>query len=175
MVMSILCSWRFEYQSTIDKLAPISDYPLIPGEISIALKKNKSQMFYFIRFLDSKEVAVINKDRPDDILVGEDTIEDLLTVSLSLIHKTSWSYKATKVLVQDVILSIGQIEHGTSTSTKHGVIELTGTDNTLLEVGNSLLGPEFVQQSINYSNNSPSLGTAARAKQWFALITSLSA
>ena len=119
-------------QELMDRLAADSGYPPVKSTISISLKRSavSAQMLYFFRTSDLHQVAVLPKDSGSNssspqVLVGEDALEELITVSLQLIPKTSWTFKSSNILLGDVMFSLGTLDHGLNNASKISMMEVT--------------------------------------------------
>jgi hypothetical protein len=125
---------------TVDLIGVHSQYPAIETEITIVLKKaaNSSTMCYFIRYNDvastqaaEPQIAVVIKET-NEVLIGEESLEELLSISMNLVHKTSWSYRGHRIWVDGMVFSVGYLDHGAVTSNKLAVIEIMDTLHTKL-------------------------------------------
>lgn len=170
----------------VDKLSADSESPPVKSSISIAIKRNSSSlmMLYFLRFPDLHQVAVLSKDCPE-VLVGEESLEDLLSVSMNLIPKTSWVFKAMNILLDDMVFSIGYLDHGVTSTSKIALLEvldLTPSSSTHLDDSvqriqaacMKYLGEEGWRSLSEVGVDSPPSSEAAmtqsRARRWVAAL-----
>ena len=150
------CLWSFgdavtssiDSSHLIDMFAAESDSPVVPIEISIVLKRNKdsSLMGYFVRFHDISQIGFVRKEFSSDenkFLMGEDSLEDLLSVSLNLSTKTSWAFKGSRVLVDDRIIVIGHLDHGAGSSKRICLVEII--DLKSIDLKRNVISPESFQ------------------------------
>ena len=158
------CLWSFgdavtssiDSSHLIDIVAAESDASVVPIEISIVLKRNKdySLMGYFVRFHDISQVGFVQKEFSSDenkVLMGEDSLEDLLSVSLNLSTKTSWAFRGSRVLVDNCIIVIGHLDHGAGSSKRICLVEII--DLKSIDLKRNVISPETTQSPEMGSNS----------------------
>lgn len=179
-------------QSITDSMLADSKYSSIPADITIALKKNKaaSRLVYFVRFTDVSKVVLVIKEglaepsaehsAENSVLVGDENLEELITVNMNLFTKSMWSFTGSKVLLEDVVVTAGTLTHGVASSKSLSVLEVQALSTDIDEAvplqlihatTSRLVGDAMYMCKCEHGRAGRQLSD--RAKQWLSVIAAL--